>query len=118
MRTVLTMVTAVSVVAALNGCADWKVSRPYIGTMQRVDQHLEEGNRGYLVGTPPPVEERKTTRQLITIDVDVPERVSDKSVDTVTGRPGVTKINEAAEVVPADPAQSRRSTFYGGSDIK
>ena len=38
---------------ALVGCE--KISKPYIMTVDRVDQKVD-GNRGYLKGTPPPVQ--------------------------------------------------------------
>ena len=40
---------------ALVGCE--KISKPYIMTVDRTDQKVQ-GNRGYLQGTPPPVQER------------------------------------------------------------
>ncbi len=99
---VVTLIAAVALGAF--GCADYKVSRPYVGTMTRVDQKLEQGNRGYLLGTAPAPGERKATRQLITMDVDVSERVSDKPIDTFAGRPGVTKTAEPGDVVHANQA--------------
>ncbi len=38
----------------------------------RVDLELSGGNRGYLVGAPPPAESLKTTRQMIESDVEIP----------------------------------------------
>lgn len=40
--------------------------------MPRVDLALEEGNRGYLIGTPPSPSEQKTTRQMVGADIEIP----------------------------------------------
>ena len=54
---------------ALVGCE--KISKPYIMTVDRVDQKAE-GNRGYLKGTPPPLEcNSSPKRQLIAVDMDL-----------------------------------------------
>lgn len=46
----------------------------------RVDLELDSsGNRGYLVGTPPPPGEQQTTRQLIQTTVELPSYYSAKS---------------------------------------
>ena len=102
MRVAVLIALAAAIALAAIGCAN--VSRPYIGTMTRVDQNLQEGNRGYLLGTPPAPKERKLTRQLITVDVDVSDRVSDHSIDTFAGRRGITKTAEAGDVVHANQA--------------
>lgn len=103
---VLIMLTAAVALAAI-GCAN--VSRPYVGTMTRVDQNIEEGNRGYLAGTAPAPGERKLTRQLITVDVDMSDRVSDNSIDTFAGRRGITKTAEPGDVVHANQAERYES---------
>ena len=56
---------------ALAGCSN--VSSPYLITKDRVDQDIS-GNRGYLLGTPPPVSPRKDTpkRTMIGIDIEIP----------------------------------------------
>lgn len=104
MRIALVLVLAVAIGLGTFGCAGYKVSKPYVGTMTRVDQNLQTGNRGYLAGTAPEPGERKLTRQLITMDVDVPDRVSDKPIDTIAGRPGITKTAEPGDVVPTNKA--------------
>ncbi len=66
---VLVLVLAVCFAAGLLGCES--ISKPYIMTVDRVDQKVE-GNRGYLVGTPPPAEERDNLkRPLIAVDMDL-----------------------------------------------
>ena len=67
---VVVMIAAVAVAAV--GCSN--VSKPYVMKTDRVDQKLEEGNRGYLKGTPPPVGDRgDLKRPWIAVDVDLPE---------------------------------------------
>jgi hypothetical protein len=62
---------ALCVAVGLFGCE--KISKPYIMTVDRVDQKVE-GNRGYLKGTPPPEKERTNrTRPLIAVDMDLIE---------------------------------------------
>jgi hypothetical protein len=108
------VVAAIAVIAA--GCAN--VSAPYIGTMTRVDQNIEKGNRGYLVGTAPEPGERKPTRQLITVDVDVPDRVSDNRVETFAGKPGITKTAEPGDVVPVNrPPRYETATSSADNSI-
>ena len=50
----------------------------YTFRKKRVDQELE-GNRGYIMGSPPPPPERKSTRTIIGVDIELP------SVDLVPG---------------------------------
>lgn len=57
----------------INGCA----KRIEITTIEkeRVDQNLSEGNKGYITGTPPPVEEskeRQVKREIYQVTVDLP----------------------------------------------
>jgi hypothetical protein len=118
MRIVISVALAVAI-AAMAGCAEcgYKVSRPYVGRMERVDQIIE-GNRGYLKGTPPPVGERSTTRQLFTVDVDLPDRVSEKPVDTFVGKPGQTKTAEPGDVVPVNNRAIFENARQGEKNIK
>jgi hypothetical protein len=118
MRIALSVMLAVTV-AAMAGCANsgYKVSRPYIGKMERVDQEVA-GNRGYLKGTPPPVGERSSTRQLFAIDVDLPDRVSEKPVDTFVGKPGTTKTAEPGDVTPATNRAIFENAKAGEESIK
>ncbi len=44
----------------------------HVTEVPRVDLQLSGGNRGYLIGTPPPAPALKTTRQIIETDVEVP----------------------------------------------
>lgn len=63
------LILIVCAAIALVGCE--KISKPYIMTVDRVDQAVE-GNRGYLKGTPPLAQERTNlTRPLIAVDMDL-----------------------------------------------
>lgn len=59
----------------LSGCAGQRTGTGveiYTFEQERVDQELD-GNRGYLMGTPPEApRDRKTTRTLIGVDVELP----------------------------------------------
>lgn len=60
----------VAVAVAVGGCR----TATRIAEYPRVDLDVSSasGNRGYLVGTPPPAKELKTTRQLVETDVELP----------------------------------------------
>ena len=64
----LYLTVIVCAVVAIVGCE--KISKPYIMTVDRVDQKVE-GNRGYLKGTPPPEQARDPKRPLIAVDMDL-----------------------------------------------
>lgn len=71
-------VSAIILIAMfLTGCAakqDETGISVYTFEVEREDQDLA-GNRGYLMGTPPPVDEdRPTTRTFIGVDIIMPER--------------------------------------------
>ena len=79
---------------ALVGCE--KISKPYIMTVDRVDQKVD-GNRGYLKGTPPPEQERTNLkRPLIAVDMDLIDIKGKPAKDTVI----VTKCGEKAIFPP------------------
>ncbi len=75
----------------------------YTFKKKRVDQELN-GNRGYVMGTPPPPGERKDKRTLIGIDIELPGVVDDDyseeeytetaSVKTETGCKPVTVVSD------------------------
>ncbi len=80
---------------ALVGCE--KISKPYIMTVDRVDQKAG-GNRGYLRGTPPPEQERANLkRPLIAVDMDLIDIKGKPAQDTVI----VTKEGKKAIFPPA-----------------
>jgi hypothetical protein len=55
------------------GCQAPTRMAPRVRDVPRVDLSLEGGNRGYLVGTPPPsAGPARTTRQMVETDVEIP----------------------------------------------
>jgi hypothetical protein len=95
----------------LSGCGTTKFGlddnvRVYRVEEERVDQEMA-GNQGYIMGTPPavPEGERKTTRTLIRVDVEVPEDLYPISTILNIGKdlPGEeakkAEIQEEAEVI-------------------
>ena len=60
-------------ITALTGCS---VTTKMV-TRERVDQNLSSssGNQGYLMGTPPPVGERKATKTYIEVQVEAIEDI-------------------------------------------
>ena len=84
------VIMALCVTVGLVGCE--KISKPYIMTVDRVDQKVE-GNRGYLKGTPPPEKERTDLkRSLIAVDMDLIEikGKATKATTIVTKQPSAT----------------------------
>ena len=54
----------------ITGC---QVSKPYVTKVDRTDQVMDSGNRGYLKGTPPPAGNRgDLKRPFMTVDIDFP----------------------------------------------
>jgi len=69
MRAFLLLVVGFAALIVANGCR----TATRVKEVPRVDLELEgTGNRGYLVGTPPPAKALKTTRQIIESDVEIP----------------------------------------------
>ena len=68
MRRVTQMQLALAGVWMVSGCR----TATRVTEVPRVDLELSGGNRGYLVGAPPPAPTLKTTRQVIETDVEVP----------------------------------------------
>ena len=80
MKLLLIPFLLISIVLA--GCSN--VGSPYLITKDRVDQEIE-GNRGYLMGTPPPAPARGgdvPKRTLIGIDVEIPILPGEKGYKT------------------------------------
>ena len=82
--------------AAATGCE--RVSAPYVMRVDRHDQDLAVGNRGYLKGAPPPAPARRDLkRPFLAIDVDLAEggTVSEESrVAPRAAAPSVVKREE------------------------
>lgn len=70
--------------------------------MPRVDLALESGNRGYLAGTPPSPSNRKTTRQMMGADVEIPSFYKAKPSGRKVGLGDI--ISETSKIVkPGTP---------------
>ncbi|MBN1354463.1 MAG: hypothetical protein JW994_07325, partial [Candidatus Omnitrophica bacterium] len=63
----LLLITILLIGVALAGCTDVKT---YTFKKERVDQRIE-GNRGYLIGTPPPVPVEKNVPKRTMIGIDI-----------------------------------------------
>ena len=75
------LAVGVCIAVALVGCE--RISKPYIMTVDRVDQQVD-GNKGFLKGTPPASEERVgLKRPLIAVDMDLVEIKGKKSQPTL-----------------------------------
>jgi len=61
---------ALSLAIGITGC---ELSKPYVTKVDRKDQVVDSGNRGYLKGTPPPVGDRgELKRPFMTVDISLP----------------------------------------------
>lgn len=79
MRFALLLLIAVMMI----GVAGCQVSKPYIKMEDRVDQNIEAGNRGYLMGNPPPAEDRSSLkRPFMNVDIDFPVISGEKTKET------------------------------------
>jgi len=93
------------VLAWMSGCR----TAARITTVPRVDLEMAgTGNRGYLVGTPPPAGELKTTREMIQADVEIPSFYKPKRGQAAAGlgeiAPPEMDIDEAG-AAPLSPAR-------------
>jgi LysM repeat protein len=90
---------------ALSGC----IVRTYQVTKDRVDQDLSQGNRGFIAGTPPPVEgERKLTRQVQTVEIELPSLLKSKGQAKEKDRKeAVEEKKEAVEGIVEQKAEER-----------
>lgn len=93
----------------LSGC----VARTYNLTRDRADQDLTpaSGNRGYLMGTPPPVPERKTTRtvRVVEVELGVVKKLPPRApvvIQEQAPAEETMKVTEVEEVVPMAAGQS------------
>ncbi|MCX5679145.1 MAG: hypothetical protein NTZ95_00465 [Candidatus Omnitrophica bacterium] len=116
MRVFLAVVVIAAVAIAAAGCGN--VSKPYVMKTDRVDQKLEEGNRGYLKGTPPPVGDRgDLKRPWIAVDVDLPETSGERSAVKVEKEPAEVK-REVTVVKEETPTTVKTTTVVTEEDIK
>ncbi|MDD5496788.1 MAG: hypothetical protein PHP46_06825 [Candidatus Omnitrophica bacterium] len=108
----VSLVAVVCVAIALVGCE--KISKPYIMTVDRVDQKVDAGNRGYLVGTPPPADERSgLKRPLIAVDMDLVSIQGKASQQTT-----IVSKSRAATPVAVMPSTVEESVSVREEQIK
>ena len=82
MYRLMLFVGGVLVLVATSGCR----AATRVTTVPRVDLELAGGgNRGYLVGTPPPAQELKTTMEMIQTDLEIPSFYKPKRGVTAGG---------------------------------
>jgi len=100
MRTFCLVVAALFIAMVLVGCET--VSKPYVMKVDREDQKLDMGNRGYLKGVPPPARERgELKRPLIAVDIDLVQVQGKKtqSTEMVQGSGAKQSVSEAPQPV-------------------
>ena len=72
MRALIPLISGMIVLALTAGCRPGNRMATRVTDVPRVDLELTGGNRGYLVGTPPEAANRKTTRQMVETDIELP----------------------------------------------
>ena len=102
MKSLCLVMLAVLLVAGLFGC---EISKPYITKVDRTDQDLSVGNKGYLKGTPPPSKDRgELKRPFVTIDIELPRIQGNPTQATQIVRKGSVAKGEAPVVKEASAA--------------
>lgn len=113
MKKLVVVTLGIALTFGLIGC---NVSKPYITETNRTDQAIS-GNRGYLKGTPPPEAERNgLKRQLITVDIDLPEIQGKPTQKTRLVAGGMEKVTDAINEVGNEPSGTAGSG--SGADTK
>jgi hypothetical protein len=111
---VLILIAAMAVI--VTGCAS--VSAPYVMNTDRVDQKLDQGNRGYLKGTPPPPPDRgDLKRPWIAVDVDLLETSSKSTAPAKEEKPVEVK-REVTVVKEETPTTVKKTTVVKEEEIK
>ncbi|MBI2884903.1 MAG: LysM peptidoglycan-binding domain-containing protein [Candidatus Omnitrophica bacterium] len=87
----------------------------------RVDLQNFEGNRGYLLGTPPaPAAPRKTTRQMVQTDIELPTR--HRATPSASGSVGLQELappeTDFAEVPAEFPSAPAPTDTYDTYQVK
>ena len=94
MRLVVALLVMLMVLA---GCSS---VRTYTFKKDRVDQGVEEGNKGYLEGTPPPAEDRgELKRTMVGADVDVPIFAWEKKKVSMSSQVKGEEVIEVEETI-------------------
>jgi len=98
MKKFVVLVALAAIVASLAGCS---VNTKMV-TRERVDQELSSasGNRGYLMGTAPAAGDRKTTREYIEVQVEVPSLEKENRVPKKPTDAAAPATNYGASSVP------------------
>jgi len=122
MRVFLAVVVIAALAISAVGCGA-KMTNPYIMKTDRIDQKLEEGNRGYLKGTPPPVGDRgDLKRPWIAVDVDLPESSATSQAESVAEKPVAEKPvevkREVMVVKEETPTTVKTTTVVTEEEIK
>ena len=122
MRVFLAVVIIAAVAISAVGCGA-KMTNPYVMKTDRVDQKLEEGNRGYVKGTPPPVGDRgDLKRPWIAVDVDLPDSLSTSQAAPVAEKAVEQKPvevkREVAVIKEETPTTVRTTTVVTEEEIK
>ncbi len=91
-------------VVLLTGCR----TATHVTEVPRVDLEVSGGNRGFLVGTPPPTSELKTTRQMVETNIEVPSFYKAKHTSTPVSLEAGAPATDAASA----PDESRASVIY------
>jgi nucleoid-associated protein YgaU len=120
------MMVVLMAAAVATGCQSVTRMSTKVSEVPRVDQAMELGNRGYIIGTPPEGSELKTTRQMIDTTIEIPSFYTPGSKLTAAG--GIAELlqgdgasgpqhaaqpaqqeaaapDEAIETAPAQPEQ-------------
>lgn len=97
-------------VFVLSGC----VARTYNLTQERVDQHMSEGNRGYIMGSHPGTEKpRKTERTMRVFEFEL-----GKSYKIEGDKPSVGSVSEPVSITEYVPAADDSQDFETEASLK
>src|SRR3989338_11273281 len=114
MRQMPRIAIGLAALGLLSGCR----TATKVTEVPRVDLQMEGGNRGYLLGTPPPPRELKTTRQIIHTDVEIPSLYKPKhgnvNATFESGEPSEGSTGEAS----TDTASSALTGTYDIYTVK
>jgi nucleoid-associated protein YgaU len=105
-KELLKIITIASVISLGAGCA----VRTYTITKEKVDQNLNEGNQGYMQGTPPAVDpNRSTTREISVVELEIGKaRVSKNKTKKLTQ---TIATNSALQENTNEPAQTTEAVL-------
>ncbi len=91
-------------IVGLAGCR----TTTQVTELPRVDLNLEQGNRGYLVGTAPDPGERKTTRQMVHMTIELPGFSQGEAPQPP---------ESLDRMIPAEPGTVMADQFFAGGSI-